>query len=351
MDFLRVVAAFGVLFSHADLNLFSNDLFIGASFGHKLVMIFFVLSGFLIAFTVHKKNKGSQRYLADRFSRLYSVVLPALVFTYIIDFIGKHFNPGAYVMEIAPHQQGLRFFINATFLQEIWGFSSKPSSNGPFWSISYEFWYYMLFWVFCYFSGTKRNIGLAIVCLIIGYKILILLPVWVFGVLAYNYSDKIKLSVKSASVLFTVTLAIIICLTFFWDFSLFTDKFVFGHPPLFFSSQFVFDWIFGAIFATNLFSLTYIASDFSLPKSIESVIKYLSSVTFSLYLFHFPLLVLFGALIPYDKSSYLQTVSLLGVIVLIVCLLAAITEKQREHWKRLFGNIFSFLLPNKELNG
>src|SRR5471030_124194 len=152
LDLLRIFAAFVVFFGHANFGWFSNNLFPG-DLGHKFVTIFFVLSGYLIAFTVDKKNKGLKRYLIDRFSRLYSVVIPALVFTYLIDFIGKHFNPGFYLPLISPNNQIERFILNATFLQQIWGLSTMPSSNSPFWSISYEFWYYMLFAVFCYVKG------------------------------------------------------------------------------------------------------------------------------------------------------------------------------------------------------
>jgi peptidoglycan/LPS O-acetylase OafA/YrhL len=343
LDFLRVIAAFGVLLVHVGLPWFSNNLFFGEELGHKLVMIFFVLSGYLIAFTVNKKNKGSKRYLVDRFSRLYSVVLPALIFTYLLDFIGKHFNPALYSTQVVPDHQIFRFILNAAYLQQIWSLCTKPSSNGPFWSISYEFWYYMLFWVFCYFNGAKRYIGLACMCLFVGVKILLLFPVWIFGVLAYNYSNRLVISVKAAILLFVSTFIIIFVLSFVWDFSLFTNKFIFGHPPLFFSSQFFFDWIYGTLIALNLFSLTFISSKISIPPLFNNSIKYLSSITFSLYLFHFPMLVFIAGVVPYNKSSYLQIIPILIGIVFIVSLLAIITEKQRDHWKSFFGKVFHSL--------
>jgi peptidoglycan/LPS O-acetylase OafA/YrhL len=340
LDLLRVIAAFGVVMVHANLPLFSNGLFLREQMGHKLVMVFFVLSGYLIAFTVSKKNKGSHRYLVDRFSRLYSVVLPALLFTFVIDFIGKHFNPSAYLNQIAPDHQIFRFILNATFTQQIWGFCTKPSSNGPFWSISYEFWYYILFWAFCYLTGTKRYIGIIILSLFIGPKILLLFPVWIFGVLAYNYSYKITMGVRSATMLFIATLVLVCILSFLWDFSFFEDKFVFGSAPLYFSSRFVFDWVYGALVAVNLFCLNTVSESINIPAGIESVIKYLSSITFSLYLFHLPVLIFMGAIIPYNKSSYVQTITLLGTVLTIVALLALLTEKQRDHWKELFSNVF-----------
>lgn len=175
LDFLRVFAAFGILIIHANLSFFSNDLFFRQELGHRLVIIFFVLSGYLIAYTVDKKNKGAQKYLIDRLSRLYSVVLPALILTFILDSIGKHINPAFYIDKMAPDNQVFRYLINFTYLSQIWNFSTKPSTNSPFWSLSYEFWYYIIFWAWVYLKGTKKAIGLVIIFLIVGLKILLLL--------------------------------------------------------------------------------------------------------------------------------------------------------------------------------
>lgn len=339
LDFLRVIAAFGVLFVHANLPFFSNGLFLREELGHKLVMVFFVLSGYLIAFTVDKKNKGSRRYLIDRLSRLYSVIFPALFLTFILDFIGGHINPTAYLHQVAPGNQFPRYLLNATFLSQIWGLCTKPSSNGPFWSISYEFWYYMLFWAFCYLKGLKKYLVLSLISLLIGIKILILLPVWIFGVLAYKISARIQVNHSAALASFILTLLSIVFLTFFWDFSFFSKAFVFGQAPLYFSSRFVFDWVYGVLVAVNLFSVTFLSALIKIPRFVENVIKYLSSVTFSLYLYHAPLLIFVSALFSYDKSSYVQVLSIILGLVVIVCMLSQITEKQRNLWKQFWESV------------
>jgi len=342
LDFLRVVAAFGVLLTHVNLPVFSNNLFFGYEIGHKLVMVFFVLSGYLIAFTVYNKHKDSKKYLVDRFSRLYSVVLPALVFTYLIDAIGKYYYPTVYFTEIAHNNQFFRFVVNATYLQEIWNFSIKPSTNGPFWSISYEFWFYMLFWAFSYFTGKRRYLALGLLSLIVGFKILLLFPAWIFGVIAYNYANKVVLKKSTAIIIFLSSAICVVLMTVLLDFSVLNNTFKLGHPPLFYSSEFIFDWIYGLLIAVNLFSVSFISFKVTMPSVFKSAIKYLSSVTFTLYLFHYPLLVFIGASLHYDKSSYLQVSLLLAGIVVIVCILAALTEKQRDYWKRLFNKIFGW---------
>jgi peptidoglycan/LPS O-acetylase OafA/YrhL len=345
LDFLRVVAAFGVLLVHAQITWFSHLFNTSLELRNKFVMIFFVLSGYLISFTVEKKNKGSQQYLIDRLSRLYSVVLPALLLTFILDNLGKHINPGFYLDKMAPDHQIFRYLINAIFCGQIWNLSTSPSTNGPFWSLSYEFWYYILFWAWIYLKGSRKIIGLIIICLIIGLKILLLLPVWIFGVLAYHWSINPKFAIKRniANILFVGTLFSIIFITFFWDFSPYSKEFVYAHPPLFFSSNFIFSWLFGALTAINLWSFNFVSSFIIVPGFIEKIVKKLSSMTFSLYLYHFPMLVFVAAVIPYNKFSYVQVTSILIGIVILVTLLSDVTEKQRNHLKAFIKKIFVLL--------
>lgn len=87
--------------------------------------------------------------------------------------------------------------------------------------------------------------------------------------------------------------------------------------------------------------MSFMDSKLILPVFVSNGIKYLSSITFSLYLFHLPMLVLLGALVPFDRSSYWQILLLLGGIIMIAALLAEITEKQRNYWKSLIGHLVS----------
>jgi peptidoglycan/LPS O-acetylase OafA/YrhL len=341
LDLLRVIAAFGVLLVHANLQWISNSLFLRPELGHRLVMVFFVLSGFLIAFTVDKKNKGPQIYLVDRFSRLYSVVLPALLFTFLIDFVGKKIHPDFYVDKINADHQFMRFFVNFAYLQQVWTLCTKPSTNTPFWSISYEFWYYMMFWVLCYLKGFKRYLGIVVLALIVGLKILLLLPVWFLGVLAYRLSGKVIISAKQARVVFVLTLLAGISLTFFKDINFLEHRFPYGKAPLYFSSQFLFDWGYGTVIALNIWSFSASAFIAEISPMLEKPIKYLSSITFTLYLFHLPMLDFVAATVPYDRTSYLQIIPILVGIVFVVSLFAIITEKQRWRFKQLIEKIFN----------
>jgi peptidoglycan/LPS O-acetylase OafA/YrhL len=169
LDALRGLAALAVLLGHVRLHFFvpyhavsepsilTKLLYLLAAFGHQAVMIFFVLSGYLIsssvlsAWTAHKWNWHT--YAVSRLSRLYVVLLPALLLTSMWDQAGLRWFgwEGGYV-EANPDVVGVGFaermrlgvwLGNALFLQEI---LCRPlGSNGTLWSLSYEFWYYVAF--------------------------------------------------------------------------------------------------------------------------------------------------------------------------------------------------------------
>jgi len=125
--------------------------------GHQAVIIFFVLSGFLIGSSVWRKT-GQQRwdwrdYLLHRLTRLWLVLIPALVLCALWDAIGLHSHaaPLLYTGQVlnhvtfdvqSTHNWGT-FFGNLFFLQDT--VTRTFGSDGPLWSLANEFWYYLLF--------------------------------------------------------------------------------------------------------------------------------------------------------------------------------------------------------------
>jgi peptidoglycan/LPS O-acetylase OafA/YrhL len=134
-------------------------LFTGA--GHEAVMLFFVLSGCVIAHVIyglHERGRWSWRgYLSARLTRLWIVLIPALLLTAFWDRIGMWIAAGKqsiYVgdgfgnilnQSVAALSDPAVFLGNVFFLQRI--LVPTFGSNGPVWSISYEFVYYFFFGV------------------------------------------------------------------------------------------------------------------------------------------------------------------------------------------------------------
>ena len=82
---------------------------------------------------------------------------------------------------------GLRYGLSATFCNGFGFFSAAPPLISSFWSLSFEFWYYLLFgpWVYCSAGPRKRWWLVGAGCLV-GPKILLLLSIWLFEVLTYR---------------------------------------------------------------------------------------------------------------------------------------------------------------------
>ncbi|NVO86111.1 acyltransferase family protein [Hymenobacter terrestris] len=110
-------------------------------FGQEAVITFFLMSGFVIYLATYKKVQLTFRdYFFKRFFRIYPVFLGTLIISVIINFLnGKALTRGDLV----------DFIGNVFMLQDT---GDKPGifvypflHNHALWSLSYEWWFYMLF--------------------------------------------------------------------------------------------------------------------------------------------------------------------------------------------------------------
>jgi len=170
LDALRGIAAVGVCFSHLRDFFFQdypklphhNPLlaatYLATGLGHQWVVVFFVLSGYLVGGSVLRSmalDRWSWRsYLLNRLTRLYVVLIPALVLGGLLDVTGIHLfgsagiyggQTGTHELVFAVHSRlSIPILIgNYAFLQGI--YVPTFGSNGPLWSLANEFWYYLAF--------------------------------------------------------------------------------------------------------------------------------------------------------------------------------------------------------------
>lgn len=118
-------------------------------FGREAVMGFFVMSGFLVGGTVlgriNSEKPFLQDYLVHRIVRIYMVVIPAIALTALFDTLGRTLFPldyGAYPV-FDGHYDPRYILTNLLNLQGV--IATHYGTNGPLWSIGYEFWYYVVF--------------------------------------------------------------------------------------------------------------------------------------------------------------------------------------------------------------
>jgi peptidoglycan/LPS O-acetylase OafA/YrhL len=94
LDLVRYCAALVVFVGHAAGRPWTGGLFwqIGP-YGQTAVIVFFVLSGFVIAYVANTRERQAADYAATRRARLYSVVLVALAITFVVDWVGLRIAP------------------------------------------------------------------------------------------------------------------------------------------------------------------------------------------------------------------------------------------------------------------
>lgn len=214
LDCLRGLAALLVVVEHlraflfvafAQLKapgIFVKGFYLVTGLGHQAVMIFFVLSGYLVGgsvITALQTGKWSWReYLLRRMTRLWVVLIPALLLTLLWDKLGYAHAPtgyeGAYreIYNSGPTPAGpadwslASFFGNLFFLQTI--LVPCFGTNSPLWSLANEFWYYLLFplGVTIFHAGkwSDRVIALILVAGIVSFlpkSILLGGVIWLLG--------------------------------------------------------------------------------------------------------------------------------------------------------------------------
>ena len=150
------------------------------------MILFFVLSGFVIAFSADTKDRTWKRFAFNRASRLCSVALPAIVLTLLFDSLGSSADRSVYEgWWSSPISPVLAAPVSMLFANE-WGpLGVRIGTNGPYWSLSYEAAYYVLFGCAFYLCGMPRGLLLIAGSTLFGLQVLLLLPAWVLGAVVY----------------------------------------------------------------------------------------------------------------------------------------------------------------------
>jgi peptidoglycan/LPS O-acetylase OafA/YrhL len=334
LDALRVWAALLVFTYHCVLIFYHDAVWIP---GHQAVVIFFVLSGYVITFsTLSRGNLTAKKYAIARLSRLYSVVIPALLVTALTAYGGQHLNPGAYAQIIRPYD-GIRFLASGLFVQSIWGLNLTPPGNGAFWSLGYEFWYYVMFGLAIFVRGWKWKIGSIVACaLFVGINVLLLLPVWLLGVALYKFRDTFSLPRHAAALVFVVALAATI------SFAVMVPDYpaIAGAPLFFYASAFLTDWTFGIGVALVIWSFDQAWGTAVIAGFWERGIRWTANHTFSLYLFHMPLIVFVNTLGFFHPYVWWNAGLGIASILAVIVALSELTESRRKSVQKFIASLW-----------
>lgn len=339
LDLVRFGSAMVVFLGHAAGKLTGGFLWQLNSYLGAAVMIFFVLSGYVIAYVYDIKDKSIKIYSIDRIARFSSVAIPALIITAFFDFFGTQINPELYYNgpwpEPAPYV--LNYVLSAFYIQNIWGMSLNPGINVPFWTLSYEFGFYFLFAFFVYFTGLKRIVVLILLCLLLGPDILTYTPIWLMGVMIYYLHKRIKyINPVIAVGSFILSASILIFLIPYIGTNIQYT------PPFFLGTKNVLaEYIYALIFSIHIFFAFYTLTITKLLQPLRKPIVILASCTFSLYLFHRPLIQFFAALELGEPESLINRVAVLGGTLIIVYTVGFWAESQKHKVKLILTKRFN----------
>lgn len=358
----RWVAAFVVLLHHVSATFVSVPDIMSAphgplayvwwfftpyAFAHEAVVVFFVLSGFLVGGAVLGRRTEPapwlRPYVVDRLARIYVVLLPVLALTLVLDATGRVLFRDAKLYDLSfldgSFAPGL-IVPNLLSLQGLW--FQPLGSNLPLWSLGMEVWFYLLFpllllpWLRAYPGHWTRVFGLAA-----AFLFLLALPagnympfgfgLWALGALARALPRPLVRSKWLALLLFVVASV---------AFRLAVREHILKEPPV----KYYVDACEALLFAHLLLALRFDAGDgFRFARA--DVHARLASFSYTLYAFHVPVVFWLAGLLatvlgagwrlqPATPGHYATAIAVIGFVLATGYALSLVTEAHTERVRR-----------------
>ena len=285
LDFIRLLAASVVFLGHLHTKPFGSELFAGfGAQAHSAVVVFFVLSGFVITWAA-RRDGSAANYIVGRAARIYSVAVPALILTYVLDVstghIGyQHLQPWKYVP----------FYLS--FTTDFWFLHETAFSNGPWWSLCYEVWYYVVFGILFFGRGRTKWIAAGVCLALMGPRLWLLFPIWLLGAWLQQAPKLPWARLVLAAALVGIVILKISAIENVLNDHADTLLHGFARSQLRYSQFFVGDYLFAALVGLVIWSLR--DSELDLFGKAQAVVAAMASVSFSMYLTHLPLMYAFG---------------------------------------------------------
>jgi len=305
-------------------------------------MLFFVLSGYLVGGSALRSIRDGRfswsHYLSRRLTRLYVVLLPALILGGLLDFVGLTVARGvgvysgtvpAVVKGGVGSRLGVSTFIgNAFFVQTI--MSDTFGSNGPLWSLANEFWYYLIFPMIALAMVSRQRILRRIVYLLaascgfwfVGATVSRYFVVWCLGVIVFLLSEGLSRTTANTRVLHLAVSSLVVTLAI-------SRAQLFPGYPI--------DLALGMAVAALIFALSAVFST-ATPVS-DTPLSKLARYSYTMYLVHLPFLVLcrsslenFAGFAPARPSvgAFVQLALLFAAVIAYSWMVSTVTEARTE---------------------
>ncbi|MGG7604116.1 acyltransferase family protein [Massilia sp. BKSP1R2A-1] len=343
LDLVRVSSAAAVVAAHFAYTgaVAPGAWGVASEMGREAVIVFFVLSGFVIAASTSQRRPDGRAYALSRLARLYSVALPVLLLAFAAGAVFRLLDVPVPTAAYALDKPLLYLPFHLLFLGQNWTLTEAPPFMIPYWSLCYEAWYYLLFGLACYLRGKRRVLFVAVALALMGYKMWLLLPVWLAGAWLYHAGGKPWLPPPAARLGW---LASLLAFGLYAGLgleaplrALGSAAWPFAALPLGSADRFLADYLVCAIVLAN-FACARDAHFGGLLR-LAAPIRLLASHTFTLYLSHMLVIRCWLALYPHRRDSGADLLALLLAIVAATILLGGVTERRLPAWRALFARL------------
>ncbi|MEJ5976106.1 acyltransferase [Novosphingobium sp. PS1R-30] len=343
LDLVRALAALVVLIGHAvQLGHYDGYYPFSTQFQHNAVIVFFVLSGLVIAASVDRA-KASPRpqtlasYAVARAARILPVALPALAISLAVMVLDALILPTAIFGEDAVGVPASEWLYALLFLSESYQTAFAP--NPPYWSLCYEVWFYALFAIATFVGGWQRLFWLAALGAIAGPNVLLLFPVWLIGVALARMPIARRVPFWLGIAFVILAVAALFAMPMI---SRPLYHVIAGFVPwrMGFSMLAITDFLLGLALALGFAGLRRLTLDRgTVLVRIAPAVRYAANMSFSLYLLHWPLLKLLRVLREPENGT-LGFGLVLAVILVASALFATLTEHHTPRFRALLERGF-----------
>lgn len=328
LDLVRALAALAVVIGHAaQLKVYTGWFPFSIALQKNAVVVFFVLSGMVIAASVDRERRTLGHFAIARISRIVPVAVGAIAFSLAVAALdAARPGPPLFAEDLKWANPG-ETLLALSFLSESYGSNFPP--NAPYWSLCYEVWFYALFAAATYLNGRTRTVWLALLALAAGPNILLLLPVWLVGVALVRMPAATRIGPGAARVLVALAVAALFVAPHLampgfgllrrlapWDTG--------------YSLYALTDFLLALALAGGFAGLRRLGENgFAVPARIEPAIRWGANMSFSLYLLHWPLLKLVHLAGLTAGRDPLAFAAIVAGVVAVSGAFAAVTEHKR----------------------
>jgi peptidoglycan/LPS O-acetylase OafA/YrhL len=318
LDLLRGLAAFAVFIGHvrgasfvefgalpADERSFSAAIFFGLTrLGHEAVLVFFVMSGFLVGGQIirHLQEQRFEisAYIIERSTRILLPLVPACLLTWFLGITVFEIHLGW--VTVLSNMIGLNGVVAATL-----------PGNAPLWSLAYEIWFYIFAGAIacCFNPGNARLPAVAV----------IVCSVYVFSILEARY---LLLWFAGAAVVLILetqwrrpmaVIGTVVAIVGVATSQIGTES------KSFINVSYLSPAISDALVCIGVYlTIPLLCSDRTnvALRCVRKPAMYLSAMSYTLYLTHYPILAALAGVFPRANNLSLQSIGLFGLRVFLL---------------------------------